>query len=139
MSYNMKLSADTMQAYCDHSSRTTVRFLLLLSPLWLMRQIYRPPGLRLTLLHDIYRLHSGPCPMCRTVPSLRYSLGRANPSSNSTSPNILGESLHGYPTALRESWGGKILHIRGNQRRDSDSGRRAAQLTITWVYEVQGI
>jgi hypothetical protein len=33
MFHNMKLSGDTMKAYCDHSSRRTVRFLLLLSPL----------------------------------------------------------------------------------------------------------
>jgi hypothetical protein len=37
-----------MKAYCDHSNRTTVRFLLLLSPLWLTRQIYRAPGSILT-------------------------------------------------------------------------------------------
>ena len=121
MFHNMKLSANTMQAYCDHSSRRTVRFLLLLSPPWLTRQIYRPPGSILTLVHDIHRLHSGPCPSAipYTFPPL---LGRANPSSKSTSPGILGESLNGYRTALRESWGGKILHIRGNQRRDIDSG-----------------
>jgi cullin 3 len=37
MFHDMKLSADTMQAYRDHLSRTTGRFLLLLSPLWLTR------------------------------------------------------------------------------------------------------
>ena len=50
MFHDMKLSTDTMQAYRDHLSRTIVRFLLLLSPLWLICQIYRLPRSILALL-----------------------------------------------------------------------------------------
>jgi hypothetical protein len=51
-------------------------------------------------------------------PSLRHSLGRANPSGNSTSYSILGENLHGYLTALRESWGGDTTsHTRKSKTR----------------------
>jgi len=39
MFHDMKLSADTMQAYRDHLGRTTVRLPLLLTPRSLTRQI----------------------------------------------------------------------------------------------------
>lgn len=39
---DIRLPTDTMQAYWDHLSGTTVRFLYLLYQFWLMRQKSRP-------------------------------------------------------------------------------------------------